>query len=68
MANPKKKHTPMRTRMRRSNNFRLKANSLSVDKSTGESHLPHRISPTGYYKGELILPPKQKKPKKSQGA
>lgn len=61
MANPKKKHTPMRTRMRRSQNFRLSSTGLSVDKSTGETHVPHRVSPSGYYKGELILPPKQKK-------
>lgn len=66
MANPKKKHTPMRTGMRRSANWKLEAASLSIDPKTGETHMPHRISPSGYYKGELVLPPKQRK-KKSEG-
>ena len=66
MANPKKKHTPMRRDMRRSANFRLEIMSLSVDPKSGETHMPHRVSPSGFYRGELILPPKQKK-KKGQG-
>ena len=67
MANPKKKHTPMRTGMRRSANFRLSEPTLSLDPKTGEYHLPHHISPSGYYKGELVLPPKQKKIQKAKG-
>ena len=63
MANPKKKHTPMRRDMRRSANSKLEPMSLSIDPKTGEHHLPHRVSPSGYYKGELVLPPKQKKKK-----
>jgi len=63
MANPKKKHTPMRTGMRRSANFRLSAQSLSFDAKSGEYYLPHRVSPKGFYNGELILPPKEKKKK-----
>ncbi|OVE76951.1 50S ribosomal protein L32 [bacterium F11] len=66
MANPKKKHTPMRRGMRRSANFRLSAPAISFDPKTEEYHIPHRLSPTGYYKGELILPPKEKK-KKNKG-
>lgn len=62
MANPKKKHTPMRRDMRRSNNFKLIAASLSKCSHCGTAILPHRICPAcGYYKGELALAPKQKK-------
>jgi len=56
----------MRRDMRRAANFRLKSMDLSKDPKTGEWHLPHRVSPSGYYKGELVLPPKQKK-KKGEG-
>ncbi len=65
MANPKKKHTPMRRGMRRSQNWRLKAKSLSKCSNCGAAHMPHRLCPAcGYYGGELILPPKVKKTKK----
>jgi large subunit ribosomal protein L32 len=66
MANPKKKHTPMRRDMRRSNNFRLVAASLSKCSHCGVAVLPHRVcSACGHYNGELVLAPKQ--PKKNRG-
>jgi large subunit ribosomal protein L32 len=62
MPNPKKKHSPMRRGMRRSANFRLTAASLSNCSNCGAAHMPHRICPScGFYGGELVLPPKQKK-------
>lgn len=65
MVNPKKKHTPMRRDMRRSANFRLTAASLSKCSQCTKEILPHRVCPyCGFYKGELIDPPKQ--PKKKQ--
>jgi len=67
MANPKKKHTPMRRDMRRSNNFRLIASSLSKCSNCGVEILPHRVCPScGFYGGELILPPKQAKKKRGE--
>lgn len=63
MANPKKKHTPMRQGMRRSANSKMAEINVSMDSKTGEYHLPHRISPSGYYNGELVLPPREKKKK-----
>ena len=69
MANPKKKHTPMRRDMRRSANFRLEAKSLSRCSQCGQARLPHRVcGQCGFYNGELVDPPKQKKTKKGGGA
>ena len=65
MANPKKKHTPMRGRMRRASNFRLVVGSLSRCSQCGVAVMSHRVCPAcGYYKGELALAPKVKKDKK----
>ncbi|MBV9080080.1 MAG: 50S ribosomal protein L32 [Elusimicrobia bacterium] len=62
MANPKKKHTPMRRDMRRSNNFRLEATTVSKCAQCGKGIVPHRVCPfCGYYRGELVLAPKTKK-------
>ena len=62
MANPKKKHTPMRRDMRRSANFRLEAASLSTCPKCKASTLSHRVcGGCGYYGNELVLPPKQEK-------
>jgi large subunit ribosomal protein L32 len=64
MANPKKKHTPMRRDMRRSQNFKLEMGSLSKCPHCGAARPPHRVcAACGYYGTELILPPKVKKDK-----
>lgn len=45
--------------MRRSHD-RLKAPSLSVDPTSGETHLRHRVTPDGFYRGvQVIVPPEQ---------
>jgi len=33
----------------------LKARALSVEPTTGETHLRHHISPDGYYRGRKVL-------------
>ena len=67
MANPKKKHTPMRRDMRRAANFRLTAASLAGCRQCGKEILPHHVCPyCGFYRGELVLPPKQSK-RKNEG-
>ena len=40
--------------MRRSHDS-LKAPTLSVDPTTGETHLRHHVTPEGYYKGEKVI-------------
>jgi len=40
--------------MRRSHDA-LKAPTLSIDPTTGETHLRHNVSPEGYYKGRKVI-------------
>lgn len=40
--------------MRRSHDA-LEANALSVEKSTGEVHLRHHVSPEGFYRGRKVI-------------
>lgn len=54
MAVQKSKKSPSRRGMRRSHHA-LKAVHLSVNKDTGEVHLPHHISPSGMYKGKKVV-------------
>jgi len=54
MAVQKSRKTPSRRGMRRSHDA-LKAPTLSVDPTTGETHLRHHVSPEGYYKGKKVI-------------
>ncbi len=54
MAVQKNRKTPSRRGMRRSHDA-LKAPTLSVEPTTGETHLRHHVSPEGYYKGRKVL-------------
>ncbi len=64
MPNPKKKHTPMRRDMRRSANFKLSAASMAKCGQCGAFVLPHHVCPAcGFYSGQLVAPPKQRKKK-----
>jgi len=54
MAVQKSRKTPSTRGMRRSHD-KLKAPTLSVDPTTGETHLRHHVSPEGYYKGRKIV-------------
>ncbi|WP_304638412.1 50S ribosomal protein L32 [Pseudomonas sp.] len=40
--------------MRRSHDA-LSAPALSVDKTTGETHLRHHVSPDGFYRGRQVV-------------
>lgn len=54
MAVQKSRRTPSTRGMRRSHDA-LKAPTLSVDPTTGETHLRHHVSPEGYYKGRKVI-------------
>jgi len=54
MAVQKSRRTP-RTRGNRRMHDKLKNPALSVDQTTGETHLRHRVSPDGFYRGEQIV-------------
>jgi large subunit ribosomal protein L32 len=54
MAVQKSRKTPSRRGMRRSHDS-LKGAALSVEQTTGETHLRHHISPDGYYRGRKVV-------------
>jgi large subunit ribosomal protein L32 len=54
MAVQKSRKTPSTRGMRRSHDA-LKAPALSVEPTTGETHLRHHVSPEGYYRGRKVI-------------
>jgi large subunit ribosomal protein L32 len=54
MAVQKSRKTPSRRGMRRSHDA-LTGATLSVDSTTGETHLRHHVTPDGYYRGRKIV-------------
>ena len=54
MVVQKIRRSPSSRGMRRSHDS-LKAPTLSVDPTTGETHLRHNVSPEGYYKGVKVI-------------
>ena len=54
MAVQKSRKTPSRRGMRRSHDS-LKSSALSVERTTGETHLRHHVSPDGYYRGRKVI-------------
>ncbi len=59
MAVPKRKTTKSRSGMRRSH-IKVFAKNIIEDKKSGEHRLSHHLDlKTGYYKGRLVLDPKE---------
>ena len=54
MAVQKSRKTPARRGMRRSHD-KLSSPSLSVDPTSGETHLRHRVTPDGFYRGNQVI-------------
>ncbi|MGH8496038.1 MAG: 50S ribosomal protein L32 [Gammaproteobacteria bacterium] len=54
MAVQKSRRTPSTRGMRRAHDA-LKRPALSIEQTTGETHLRHRLSADGYYRGRKIL-------------
>jgi large subunit ribosomal protein L32 len=54
MAVQQNRKTSSRRDMRRSHDA-LEAPALSVEPSTGETHLRHHVSPEGYYRGRKVV-------------
>ena len=60
MAVPKRKQTPSRTGMRRSQNMKFSPKNIIEDKKSGEYRLSHHLDlKTGMYNGKQILEPKK---------
>ncbi len=54
MAVQQNKKSPSKRGMRRSHDS-LSAPALSIEPTTGETHLRHHISPDGYYRGRKVV-------------
>ncbi|HTV52513.1 MAG TPA: 50S ribosomal protein L32 [Steroidobacteraceae bacterium] len=54
MAVQKSRKTPSRRGMHRSHDG-LDKPALSVDPQSGETHLRHRITPDGFYRGRRVI-------------
>lgn len=54
MAVQKSKKSASRRGMRRSHDA-LTSKALSVEPTTGETHLRHHVSPDGYYRGNKVI-------------
>ena len=60
MAVPKRKQSPSRTGMRRSQNMKINSKNVVEDKKSGEYRLPHHMDlKTGVYRGRQVLDPKE---------
>ena len=54
MAVQKSKVTPSRRGMRRSHDS-LSERTLSIEPTSGETHLRHHVSADGYYRGRKVI-------------
>ena len=54
MAVQKSRRTPSTRGSRRSHD-KLQKPTLSVDPTSGETHLRHRVTPDGFYRGEQVV-------------
>ena len=54
MAVQQNRKTPSRRGMHRSHDG-LATPALAVEPTTGETHLRHHVSPTGYYRGKKVV-------------
>ncbi len=54
MAVQKNRKTPSKRGMRRSHDA-LKGETLSIDSTSGETHLRHNVSADGFYRGRKVI-------------
>ena len=54
MAVQKSRKTPSKRGMRRGHDS-LSTAALSIDGTTGETHLRHHVTPDGYYRGRQVV-------------
>ena len=54
MAVHQNNKSPSRRNMRRSHD-KLSAPPIAVEPTSGETHLRHHVSPTGFYRGKKVI-------------
>jgi large subunit ribosomal protein L32 len=59
MAVQKDRKTPSKRGMRRAHDA-LSGPTLSVDKTTGETHVRHQVTKDGFYRGKRVIAAKSK--------
>jgi large subunit ribosomal protein L32 len=59
MPHPKRKISNSRRDKRRTH-YKGANPTVTTDVTSGETHLRHRVTPNGYYKGKLAFPDMQK--------
>jgi len=57
MAVQQNRKTRSKRDMRRSHDS-IKASALSIDSTSGETHLRHHVTPDGFYRGRRVIAPK----------
>ena len=57
MAVQQNRKTPSKRGMRRSHDA-LKGETLSIDSTSGETHLRHHVTADGFYRGRKVAPGK----------
>ena len=58
MAVQQNRKTPSKRGMRRSHDA-LEGQTLSIDPTSGETHLRHHVSPDGFYRGRKVVSGKE---------
>lgn len=58
MAVQKSRRTPSTRGMRRGHD-KLTTKALSVDATTGETHMRHHVTADGFYRGKQVIAPKE---------
>jgi large subunit ribosomal protein L32 len=58
MAVQQNKKSPSRRGMHRAHD-RLSGPAIAVEPTTGETHLRHHVSPTGFYRGKKVVKSKE---------
>ena len=58
MAVHQNKKSPSRRNMRRMHD-KLSNPTIAVEPTTGETHLRHHVSPTGFYRGKKVVQTKE---------
>ena len=57
MAVQQNRKTPSKRGMRRAHDS-LTGKALSIDPTSGETHLRHHVTPDGFYRGRQVITPK----------
>jgi len=67
MAVQKSRKSKSKRDSRRAQNSSIEVPTLSIEKTTGETHRRHHISAEGYYRGRQVIIKRRKEEAKDEG-